>query len=237
MLTRLTLLFTAAAVAMLAGRAPAEEPPKRYITVTGTATIRSMPDTVNWALTLRDEHLDLKTAKAANDKKLQALAALREELKLAPGEFETGQVSIGREYHRRGEREGDFRHHVVHRTVRIVQRDMKRFDEFFEKIVARTDLELDMNLECSKEIELRKQARLQAVKAAKDKAAAMAGVLEAKLGKVSSLSEGSSRQWWRSALSNTSSGDEAPAEDAAGGTFAPGALLITVSVEATFELE
>ena len=81
--------------------------------------------------------------------------------------------------------------------------------------------------------------RLEAVEAAREKAAAMTELLGAKLGRVLGIAE--PKEPWSSSYSNASNhvfatqrraeSDEAP------GTFAPGAIEIKVSVEVGFEIE
>lgn len=90
------------------------------------------------------------------------------------------------------------------------------------------------------------QARAMAMKAAKEKATALAETLDARIGRVYSITENASgwsssyRQWWRDnrvwSASNTAW--EAPGE---GGhdddSIAPGQIRVTASVEVSFDLD
>ncbi len=214
----------------------AEEPLRRTISVTGTATIRTQPDTVVWTLTLRDEDVNLRKAKTANDKKLAALIELRDELNIPKADFEAGQVSIHREVYHDGEKRGQFRTYSLTRSIVIRQRDLKRFDEYFEKLVSRAEIELHMHTESSKALEHRKAARLQALKVAKEKAETMAGALNVQVGKAVTVSEDTGGGWMLRNSNSINDRGAAPA-DADTGTFAPGATEITVSVQVSFELE
>ncbi len=97
--------------------------------------------------------------------------------------METGHVSIRREYERGqyGYR-GAFRHFVVSRSVTVRQRDLERFDEYLDALVSCAEMEVDFSFESSRIHAVRAETRLKAVMAARDKAAAMAGIVGAKLG-------------------------------------------------------
>ena len=72
-----------------------------------------------------------------------SVLALRKALDISEDDLETGPVSIRREYERN--RQGDrvsFKNFVVNRSVHVRQRDLTRFDEFLDSLVARTDMEV-----------------------------------------------------------------------------------------------
>ncbi|HEX8296983.1 MAG TPA: SIMPL domain-containing protein [Chthoniobacteraceae bacterium] len=218
--------------------------PARTISVTGTAVTRTAPDLVVWSIALVDHDRDLAAAKAANDKKLAKLFAVRNELQIEAADLEAGAVNIQREYERddRGTR-GAFKHFAVTRSVVIRQREMKRFDEFLSKLVASAEMEVSVGFQSSRIHEVRATTRLQALKLAKEKAAEMAAVLEAKLGKVLTIDEhppeGATDFSTRSMSNSVVAFDPAGGglADVASGTFAPGAIETRVVVYTTFELE
>jgi hypothetical protein len=212
--------------------------PVRQISVSGTVETKMSPDRVFWAINLRDTHKILAEAKRRNDEKVKAVLALRDKLKLGQGDLETGQVSISREYEqtRSGER-GDFKHFVVSRSLSIRQRDLRQFDQFLDALVASTDMEVGFNLESSRAQQLRAEARLKALEVARNKAAAMAAALGAKLGRVLKIEEHAQREPWQDGTSNTSIQPSAPSVDLGSETFVPGALSVRATVYVTFELQ
>jgi uncharacterized protein len=207
------------------------------ISVSGTVEAHAAPDEVLWQISLKDTDKNLGDAKKLNDQKVKAVLALREKLKVMEGDLQTGQVSIYREYERtvRGDR-GDFKYFVVSRSVTIRQRDLKRFDEFLDALVASTDMEVSFNLESSKIHEVRTQTRLKALQVAKDKAAAMASALGSKVGPVLKIDEYLPQQD-RSFASNSNFAISSPTIDQGSETFVPGAISVRVTVFVTFELQ
>ena len=147
-------------------------------------------------------------------------------------------MRISREYERgqHGQR-GAFKHYRVSRSVTIRQRDLKRFDEYLDKLVASSEMEVSFSFESSQIHTLRADARLKAMAEAKKKAAAMANVVGAKLGKVLVINEHSPGRSYLSPASNAVFSRSSPPVDAASERFVPGAISLQVSVYVTFELQ
>ena len=80
--------------------------------------------------------------------------------------------------------------------------------------------------------------RLEAVKAARKKAAEMTELLGGKLGRVLRIAE-PQESWGLSSFGNNSAfnAPRAAEPDQALGTFAPGAIEVKVSIEVAFEIE
>ncbi len=210
----------------------------RTISVSGTAVMKAAPDQVVWRIELSDFDKDMRAAKQRNDAKVQAVLALRDELDIGEQELETGHLSISREYERGkyGERNA-FKHYAVRRSVTIRQTDLKRFDEYLDKLVASSEMEVNFSFETSKMHELRADTRLKALAAAKEKAAAMAEVVGAELGRIRTIQEHSPNRSFSSPLSNAAFTHSPPPVDVASDRFVPGAISLQVSVYATFELD
>ncbi len=230
----LTLLFILGGVALAQG-----EEPVRSISVFGTVETMTAPDRIVWSIGLTDTNVSLQVAKQANDENIKAVVALREQLGIDEGDLETGQLNVHREYERDqyGQR-GNFKHFVVTRNATIVQRDLKRFDEFLDALLSSAEMEVNFNFESSRIHEIRAETRLKALATAKDKAEAMAKVVGAKLGRPITINESPQENPWQShVLSNTIQVQSTPSADLATESFVPGAISVQVTVYATFELE
>jgi len=210
----------------------------RSISVSGTAETQVAPDHAVWSITLVDTDKNIKAAKARNDEKLKSLMALRERLGLAEGDFEAGNLGISREFER-DERGNpvEFRHFAVRRHVRIRQWDLARLDEFADALLASSEMEVGFGLESSRVLEVRAETRLRALQAAKDKAAAMALVAGAKLGRVLTIEEYPKNGPAYSPFANAIGIEAASVLDVASEQFVPGGIPVKVTVYATFELE
>ena len=214
--------------------------PVRSISVTGTMKTKIAPDQILWHIQLTDTDVEMRKAKSASDERVKSVIGLREKLGVLPGDLETGTVSIRREYHtdNRGNR-GDFKHFLVRRSVTIRQRDLKRFDEFLDSLVASTEMEVSFSYASSTIHEVRADTRLKALKIAQEKASAMAETIGAKLGQVLTISEhpqDGSRNSGMMAQNNMSFTIN-PGVDVSSDRFVPGAIDVQITVYTTFELE
>jgi hypothetical protein len=232
--------LVASSLAFLPAVALSAEAPERKVSVSGTAVTTVVPDLAVWRLTVTGRDDTLETAKEEAEEQLRAILALREGLGIAAGDLQTGYLSIQKEYKRdqHGNR-GEFLGFVVTRTVTIRQRDLKRFDEYLTKLVAAADVEVAFTFDTTRREQIRAETRLKACLAAREKAAAMTGVLGAGLGKVLSLEEGRQETPWQSYASNRSYPDEGgPAPDAVSSeTLVPESIEVRVTVSAAFAIE
>lgn len=228
---------------LMVGVAQAEEAKfsPRHVSVTGTAVTRVQPDTVVWQCTVRRQNRELAKAQAACDETVQKVLALRGKLKIEPQDAQTGYLSVQKVFDRdQAGNQTSFRHFEVVRTVSLRQKDTTRFDEVLTQLIDASDVEVSYSLESSQYTKQRVQTRLEAVKAAKQKALAMTELLGGKLGRVLRIAE--PRESYGSSSFNVRNNFEAagPREaeaDQAPGTFAPGSVEVRVSIEVDFEIE
>lgn len=211
----------------------------RSISVTGTVVTTTAPDVIVWSLHLAHTDKTMKAAKHENDEHVKRVLALRDELGIGKGDLETGYLNIEREYERdkHGYR-GAFKHFSVRRSITIRQRDLKRFDEYLDRLVNSAEMEVSFSYEATGIHQVREQTRLRAIGAARQKAVAMAKAAGAKLGNVLMIREHPPTSSGGMALSNASAINVSspPTPDAGSETFVPGALQVRITVYATFEL-
>ena len=219
-----------------AGRAE-DAGPARTISVTGTIERQVAPDYISWQIKLTDIDKKLLRAKSASDDNVKSVVSLQKKLKVAEGDLETGPVRIQRVYERlaRGER-GEFKHFSVDRSVTIHQRELNRFDEFFNALVASADMDMDFVYRSSKLPEVRAEMRLEAMKIAKKKAADMAAAVGASLGRVLIIDEHKPRNRYLPMLSNAMT-PGGLFDNMSSNIFVPSTIREVVNVYVTFELE
>ncbi len=235
------VLGVMAAVAIVTSAHAADEP-IRTISVSGTAATRTVPDTIVWRISLNETDKVLVDAKNRSDEKMKSVLDLVNELDVPTEDVQTGRLSIRREYERdeRGRNTLDFKHFAVNRSVTFKQSDLERFDEFLTRLVGAADIEASFNFESSQFHEIRADTRLKALRAAKEKAESMCAVLDDKLGRVVTIDEHprTGGNMGRMDINYPAPFRPPPAEvDVSGGTFAPGAIEIKVTVYATFEID
>jgi uncharacterized protein YggE len=217
------------------------EEPIRTISVSGTVEWEISPDNILWRIALTDTDKDLGRAKSKVEDKVKSVVALQKTLDIEEGDLETGYVQVRREYER--DESGHrtiFKHFVVRRSITIVQRDLKRFDEFFDTLLASADMEVDFSFRSSRMADVRSEMRLEALEVAKTKAAGMAGALGVELGRVLTIDEHAQGRPMgaRGPIPyNVSVVHSRPSADIATETFLPGTLNEQVTVYVTFELD
>ncbi len=212
----------------------------RHVAVTGTSVARVQPDTVVWHIQIRRMNKELAKAQTDCDEAVKKILAMRAELKLKPEETQTGHLSVQKIYDRdQAGNQTSFRHFLVERSITLRQRDTTQFDAVLSKLIEAADVEVSYSLESSQYHDLRAKTRLEAVKAAREKATAMTELLGGKLGNVLRIAE--PQETWGSSYSGVSNSmSVAPRQaepDKAPGTFAPGSIEVKVSIEVAFEIE
>jgi uncharacterized protein YggE len=235
-----SLLLAATTLVTLAHPARAQHV-TRSVTVTGTAVAKVKPDIVVWTINVTTTDATLKVARDANDESTRKVLALRGELKIDAQDVQTGHLRIEKVFERdRSGNQGVFRHYSFHRTILLRQRDTAKIDDVLQDLTGTKNLEISYALEAANFHKVRRETRLRAVKVAKEKASEMTLLLGAKLGHVLEIHETSSghNSWYASEFSNTSFPIDPPAQpDDIVGTFAPGSIDISVSVNIRFAIE
>jgi uncharacterized protein len=248
----LAVLGCALLIAGVALAQSADNPFPRTLSVSGTAVTKVVPDLVIWNVELQDTGMELAPAKQKNDERVRAVLALAAELGAEGEDIQTGHLSIRRDYARDefGNR-GVFRGFIVSRNITMKQRDLDRMDEYLEKLISRTDIEVSFSFDSTKREDILWETRLQAVGIAKKKAEAMAGAAGVTLGLPVSISDEVSQPgpMMRGMASNNlffeptvggMGGGMMPgmgADDVSSGTFAPGAIEIRVTTTAIYEIK
>jgi len=213
-------------------------PTPRTISVTGTATTRVVPDTVIWQVSTTSTHAKLKEAKRLSDTQMAAILKTVQKFGVADADMQTGTLRVVKDYERgKHGNPGAFRFFKVTRQITIKERDVSAFDRFLTGLVSSADLEVSYRLTTSEIERIRKETRLKAVKAAKEKAEAMLGVLDEDLGRVMTISSGANARPPFRARTNTYSNDTLEGlGNGASQTFAPGTIEVHASIDAVFAI-
>jgi len=222
----------------------------RAISMTGEAEIRVVPDEVVYNFGIETSNKDIDQARRENDTRVKELLELTRRLKIAQEHVQTDYMSIEPDYVETEARYGEPRGrnlvgYVTRRNVMVTLKDLSNVEGLVTEA-----LRLGVNSVDQGEFrtsELRKhrdQARLNAVRAAREKASALAGELGAKLGRPLSITEEgiydypwSSPYGRRSRAMLQNSMMEVPMAAPSSGTLAPGQIMVVARVNVIFELE
>lgn len=219
----------------------------RLITVTGDAEVRVAPDEVILTFGVETWDKDLGIAKKQNDERVKKVLALAKQFKIEPRHVQTDHISIEPRY-KDGYTRENFIGFFVRKTVVFTLRDISRFEDLLSSALeAGANYVHGVQFRTTKLREYRDQARALAIKAAKEKAKALAKELGQRIGKPQSIHEEHSgwwhwyNSWWGSrwggrnvaqnVIQNVSGG---PVETEKG--IALGQISVTARVRVSFEL-
>jgi len=239
------MLFTPSFVA--AG----EKPDPRLVTVTGDADVRVVPDEVIVTLGIETWDKDLDLAKKQNDETFRNVMRVTRDLGIEPRYVETDYLEIEPKYDRWDERQAEsFKGYLVRKHVKITLKEISRFEELLTQVLKQGVNYLHGIQFRTTELRKHKdQARALAIRAAKEKATALAGELGQKVGRPREIREEYANWWsyygswwgsrWGGAMAQNVvqnvGGGGAPGSDES--TVAPGQITVNARVSVSFELE
>jgi hypothetical protein len=227
-------LLAAAPLSLRAQTEAVTGPPS--ISVSGTAEVKVAPDLVDIRLSVDVLNTVLETAHTLNEQKTAAVLKLLKELGVDEKDLQTDFVSIEPVYDRGNESQAKPDRFRVQRNISCTLRDVKLLSPVLRGVLGQGVTQVyGLSFRSSELRKHRDQARVEAVQAAKEKAALLAGVLGGKTGralKISESSPASPRPYnaMFNRVSETSSG-------ASDGAVAAGQISISATVDVTFALE
>lgn len=169
---------------------------RRHIEVDATSKIAADVDRASWQIKIRGESASLAEASKILD---GATAALRERLKTAgfeDGSLRLSGIASGKSYETTRDTRV-FKGYYAERASVVEIPDLTRRQALEGALLADDHIEIvKVELRSSKHEELRKQALLAAVAAAKEKAAALAKEAGAETGLLLAMREGANNNGW-----------------------------------------
>jgi uncharacterized protein len=226
------------------------------ITVTGTAEVMVAPDETVFSLDVTKTDKDLQVAKRTNDEVVSKVLELTKRFSVAPQDVKTDTISVEMRYtsvrdpkKKIYDEDGDevgtkiFKGYEVSKTVIVRLKDISRFEEFFSEVLKTGITEVNsVRFETSKLRENKDQARDMAMKAAREKAVAMAASIGQNVGKALKITEGTvanqnySANYSANSMSNSTSVSLSANFSQSLATFAPGAIKVEAHVTVSFQL-
>ncbi len=240
------MIFLASAIAaptIVFGQQPGVLPP--LVSTSGSAEIRVVPDLADLRFEVEIRHTDLKEArKQQAERSAKVLAALRE-AGVAETNMRTSQVQIQPHYTdaERRQETATVQYYSVSQDITCTLHDVSKVPDVTAAVVtAGATSSGRANLRTSELRKHRDEARSKAIKAAKDKAIALATELGSKVGKPYSITDGSSRftSYYSGDLDipfRQNSFDSSQPDGDAMSTFAPGTISIGATINVSFLLE
>lgn len=228
-------LKIAVAFCMLASLAMAEDKlPPKLVRVVGTAEVKVVPDRAVIDIGVEKQDPRASIAKHAEDAAARRILAALRENGIDEKDIQTTFLSLQpQSYTRKGVRISYF---VAAQTMTITVRDLTKLDTMLEALIKAGGNRIDsIAYETSDLRKYRDQARSEAVKAAREKAGALAKALGQDIGKAQSIEEVPDYGFSAGLLANTSF-ENSSRDKVAAPSIAAGQKTISASVTVSFEL-
>ena len=212
------------------------------VKVTGTAEIQVVPDTATLSFAVAKKDKSVAVAKKQNDETINRVVAVAKQFNIAATDVKTDYIRVKETTRREKIRNSDddytevFDGYQVSRNLVIKLRDISRFETFLTALLDAGVSDVDSVAFTSSELRKYKdQARAQAVRAAREKAEALAKEINQTIGKAVSIEE-NDIDGYRSPASNISQNSFSIDGDGNAETVSVGAISVKAQVEVRFLL-
>ena len=235
-------LISCMALLTAASLSRADNTPPPLVTTTGNSEVKVVPDLADLRFDIELRNTNLKTALAQEAEKMSQLVAALKAAGIGERDLQTSQVTINPVYQQENGTYAEtakIAFFSVSQTVGCTLRDIQKITAITTRAIdAGANRVSGVTLRTSKLRQYRDQARVMAVKAAKEKALALAGELGSKVGKPHSITEQSSEipaiLLGNSFAQNAAA---APGDSGSNSAFEPGTISISATVTVAFVLD
>jgi uncharacterized protein len=233
----LSLIFLACAPSTLAQDNCARP---RLISVNGTAEVNVAPDQAVLRLGVESRDKELALAKSRHDERVKKLIGIARDAGIEAKYIQTSQLTMGPEYSDNYRR--NFADYQVSQSISLTLKDLSKYEPLMTRVLEAGVNELQgIEFAVSEPAKYRAEARLKAIRIAREKAGAMAIELGQTVGKPWEISEDgdSSSLFGFGARANANYaynvGGKVEGTDES--AVAPGEVAIRASVRVSFQLE
>jgi len=213
-------------------------PRPRLITVSGTSEINVAPDQVVLRVGIESRDPVLSKAKAQNDARSMKVIELAKAVGIEAKDIQTSELEMRSTSSR--EKVPKFVDFVVSQTIAVTLKDLPKYDALMTRLLEGGVNSVDgISFEVGETRKYKDEARSKAIRAAKEKAVAMAAELRQSVGKPWEIVELDSENPFNSmsVLANNIGGAYSDRAEAKESTVAPGQVTIRASVRVSFQLE
>ena len=213
-------------------------PRPRLISVSGTAEINVAPNEVIMQLGVETHDKELRIAKSQHDVRIKKAINLASSAGIEAKDIQTSQLTMGPDYSE--EKVPRLLGYEVSQTVTITLKDLSKYESLMTGLLeAGINRVQSVNFYVTETRKYKDEARAKAIRAAKEKATAMAAELGQSIGKPWEIAEDDGGSPFVQTRANSTYGYNAqfgaPGEEES--TVAPGQVTIRASVRVSFQLE
>jgi hypothetical protein len=247
LLTLALVLFVASLVQPFVGMHQQNQREPGSIQVSGEAEVKVVPDEVHLTIGVETRHAELNVAKRRNDVRSEQLIKIAKEFGIPAKDIQTDFIHV-EPYYTDSYPYEDLEGYYVRKTITLVFEDMSRFEALLTALTEGGATNIHgIQFQTTELRKYRDQARALAVRAAREKAAAMAAELDATIGDPTHIQEENvgwwswyGYNWWATGYGPMSQNvvqNAGPTAIDLDGSIAPGQISVTARVSATFEIQ
>ncbi len=226
----------AAIVMFLSSIAWAQQVQPRGVTTTGMAEINVVPDEVLLQVGIESQSVRARTAKAAVDTTSRKVLTALKDLSIDSKDVQTTSLSLQPQFdYRKGMQISTF---SAEQSLTIKLRDISKIDDVLDALIKAGGNKVDgIEYQSTELRKYRDQAREEAVKAAREKAEALAKALGQQIGKATTIIEEQQPMYGFGAFGGLSNvAYETAKAKPSGPTTSAGQMKVNASVTVTFDL-
>jgi uncharacterized protein len=207
----------------------------RGVTTTGTAEISVVPDEVLLQVGVEHQSPRARTAKAAADATSRKILTALKDLGIDSKDVQTAYLSLQPQFdYKKGMQISYF---SAEQSLTVKLHDASKIDDVLDVLIKAGGNRVDgIEYQSSELRKYRDQAREEAVKAAREKAEALAKALGQQIGKAYSIEEEKPQYFQFGAVSNVEMYDDKTRAKPAGPSTSAGQMKVSTSVTVTFDL-
>ncbi len=217
----------------------------RLITVTGDADVKVVPDEVILVIGVETWDLNVSVAKTQNDDRVKRILALTSDnFAIEPKYVQTDRINVEPRWRSGTYTKDDFIGYFVRKSIAITLKDLTRFDELQTAVLNAGATHIQSIQYRTTELRKhRDQARSLAIKAAQEKATALAGELGQKVGQPQTIEENYSgwsspySSWYGGNMAQNVSQNAASDGPQGDGSISLGMITVNARVTVVFNLE
>jgi len=214
-------------------------PDRPLITVTGQAEILVVPDEVVFNLNATTVDKDLAVAQRKTDEVVRNVLALARRYEIPATKVQTGHIRLEERYSNEAltRQPPVFLGYAVSKSIAIILRDVSKAETLLGEIFKSGITQINsVDFRTTQSRKLKDQARAMAIKAAQEKASALAKEIGQTIGKAHTISESDTPFRHSGTLSNYI-GESGGGTDEDVSTIALGQISITARVVVSFDLK
>jgi uncharacterized protein len=210
---------------------------RSLVTTSGKAEIRVVPDLADLWFDVEVRNTDLAQARKQQAERVEKVVKVLRAAGIQDADLQTSQLTIAPNFVENRQETATIQFYSVSQSVTCTVKDIKSVPDITAQVLdAGATGSRPAGLRSSEFRKHRDEARLQAIRTAKEKAIALATELGAKVGKPHKIAE-ESESWWSAGYNIQSVGSAGEGNSEFSSAFAPGTISITASVNVSFILE